>query len=120
MELQDEPIAIRTVAPLEHHLRAFIAIVVGDPSKLQSPPSEGEDESHLPTGNPHLGGGTPHHLQAELGNLTDQELHQLMEDLCQEIALHELHAPQAILNQHLGENHQGVGILMGMTRRSPF
>ena len=43
-----------------------------------------------------------------------------MEDLCQEIALHELHAPPAILNQLLGENLQGAVILMGMTQRSPF
>ena len=64
----------------------------GDPSKLQSPPSEGEGDSLSSTGNPHLGGRTLHFLQAELGNLMDQELHQLMEDLCQEIALHELHA----------------------------
>ena len=28
--------------------------------------------------------------------------------------------PPAILNQHLGENHQGAVILMGITRRSPF
>ena len=27
--------------------------------------------------------------------------------------------PPAILNQHLGENHHGAGILTGMTRRSP-
>ena len=40
-----------------------------------------------------MGGGTLHCLQAELGDLTDQELHHLMEDLCQEIALRELHAP---------------------------
>ena len=93
MELQDEPIAMLTIAPLEHHIRAYIAIVGGDPSKPQSLPSEGEGGSHSPTGNPHLSGGTLHCLQAELGNLTDHELHQLMEDLCQEITLCELHVP---------------------------
>ena len=67
--------------------------VAGDPSKLQSPPSEGEGEPHSPTDNPNPGGQTLHHLQAELGNLTDHKLYQLMEDLCQEIALHELNAP---------------------------
>ena len=92
-ELQDEPIAIQTMAPLEHHIRAYIATVGKDPFKPQSPPSGEEDESYSPTGNPHLGGRTLHCLQTELGNLTDQELHQLMEDLCQEIALCELHAP---------------------------
>ena len=120
MELQDEPIAIQIVAASEHHIRAYITIVGGDPSKLQSPPSEGEGDAHSPTGNPHPGGGTLHCLQAELGDLVDQELHQLMEDLHQEVALCELHAPPAILNQLLGDNLQGAVILMGMTRRSPF
>ena len=92
-ELQDKPIAIWTMAPLEHHIRAYIAIVGGDPSKPQSPPSEGEGESHSPTHNPHLGERTLHCLQVEIGNLTHQELHQLMEDLCQEITLHNLHTP---------------------------
>ena len=87
IELQDEPIAVRTVAPSEHHMRAYITVVGGDPSKPQSLPSEGEGDPHLPTGNPHLGGGTLSCLQAELDDLTDQELHQLVEDLCQEIAL---------------------------------
>ena len=32
-ELQDEPTGIRNVAPLEHHIRAYITEVGGDPSK---------------------------------------------------------------------------------------
>ena len=108
------------MAPSEHHIRVYITIVGGDHSKPQSLPSEGEGDPPSPTGNPHLGGGTLLHLQAELGNLADQELHQLMEDLCQEIALCKLHAPPAILNQLSRENLQGAVILMGMTRRSPF
>ena len=28
--------------------------------------------------------------------------------------------PQEVLHQHFGETHQGAGILMQMTRRSPF
>ena len=79
------------MAPSEHHIMAYITIVRGDHSKLQSLPSEGESDPHSPTGNPHLGGGTLHHLKAKLGSLTDQELYQLMEDLHQEIAHHELH-----------------------------
>ena len=71
----------------------YIAIVGGDPSKPRSPHLYGEGDSHSPTGNPHLGGGTLHCLQAEFGNLTDQELCQLMEDLQQEITLCKLHAP---------------------------
>ena len=70
----------------------------------------GEGDPNSPTGNPHLGGGILQDLQAELGNLAGQELHQLMEDLHQEIALHELHTPPAILNQLLGVNLQGAVI----------
>ena len=40
-------------------------------------------------------GGTPHCLQAELGDLNDHELQQLIEDLTQEIVQHELTVPQA-------------------------
>ena len=52
-----------------------------------------QGEQHLPAENPHLGGKTLHHLQADLGDLADQELCQLMEDLCWEVTLHELNAP---------------------------
>ena len=90
------------MAPLEHHIEVYTAVVGGDHSKLQSPPSEGEGDPNAPTGILHPGGNTLHCLQAEPGNLMDQELWQLMEDLHQEITLHELHAPPAILNQLLG------------------
>ena len=46
-ELQDEPIAVRTMAPLEHHIRAYITVVGGDPSKPCSLPSEGVTLIHL-------------------------------------------------------------------------
>ena len=75
-ELQGEAIAIRAVAPSETHVKAYIIAVGGDSSKLQSPPSEEEGEPHSPHDNPHSSGETLHHLQVELGNLTDHELHQ--------------------------------------------
>ena len=34
IELHDELIAIRTVSPSEPHIRAYITVVGGDPSKL--------------------------------------------------------------------------------------
>ena len=108
------------MAPLEHHIKVYIAVVGGDPSKLQSPPSEGWLCLINPLVTLTQVGGLHITSRQSLCNLADQELHQLMEDLCQEIALCELHAPPAILNQHLGENHQGAGIIMRMTRRSPF
>ena len=73
-ESQDEAIAIRAVAPSETHVKAYIMAVRGDHSKPQSPPSEGEGEPNSPPDNPHPSGETLHHLQAELGDLTDHEL----------------------------------------------
>ena len=69
--LWDEPIAIQVMAPLEHHVEVYIAIVGGGHSKPWSLPSEGEGNPNSPTGNPHLGGNTLHCLQAELGDLAD-------------------------------------------------
>ena len=80
------------MAPLEHHIGAYITVVGGNHSKLQSLPSEGEGDHHSPTG--------------------DISIRRLHFTSC-------IHPP-AILNQLLGKNLQGVVILMGMTRRSPF
>ena len=90
--LCEEAIAIRVSPPSATHVRVYMAMVGGEPSRTQLPPSEGEEELHLPAGNPHLGGGTPQHFQADLGDLADDELCQLMEDLCWEVALCELNA----------------------------
>ena len=81
------------MAPSETHVKAYIIAVGWDSSKPQSPPSEEEGESHSPPDNPHPSGKTLHHLQADLGNLTDHELLQLVEDPHQEITLCELNAP---------------------------
>ena len=93
MELWGEVIAVRAVAPLETHVKAYIIAVGGYSSKLHSPPSEEEGEPYSPHDNHHLSGETPQHLQVELGNLADHELHQLVGDDCQEITLYELNAP---------------------------
>ena len=119
MELQEEAIAIQAVAPLETHVKAYIIAVGGDSSKLQSSPSEEEGEPHSPHDNPHPSGEMSHHLQAELGNLANHELCQLVEDLCQ-ITLCELNAPPAALYQCLGDTHQAAGMPKKATRRSPF
>ena len=42
-------------------------------------------ELHIPPQQTPQGRGMLHHLHVELGDLADQELHQLMEDLTQEI-----------------------------------
>ena len=110
--LHDEVIRVRTSPPSANHVRAYMAVVGGDPSGTQPPPSDGEEEPHLSPSNPHLGGRTPQHLQANLGDLADNEFCQLMEDLCWKVA----ETPQ----QHLGEILWEMGILMQMTGRSPF
>ena len=62
MMLHDESIRVRTSPPSATHVRAYIVAVNGEPSGIQPPPSDGEDESHLPLSNPLLGGTTPQHL----------------------------------------------------------
>ena len=71
-------IAIRAVAPSETHIKAYVMAVGADSSKLQSPPSEEEGEPHAQShDNPHPSGEMlTCHLQVELGNLADCELHQ--------------------------------------------
>ena len=118
--LHEEAIAVRALDPSKAHIRAYKTTVDGKPSRTQAPPLEGEGEPHLPAKNPHPGGVTLHHLQADLGDLADQELHQLLEDLCWEVTLCELNAPPAALHQCLGKTQQEMGTWMQMTRRSPF
>ena len=80
MVLPDEAITVRGMAPSEIHVKVYVRAVGGDPSKLQSLPSEEEGELHSPTDNPHPSGETLWHLQTEHGDLADHELCQLMED----------------------------------------
>ena len=89
--LREEAIAVRASAPSKTHVRAYMTTLGGKPSRTKLPPLEGG--CHLPAGNPHSGGEILHHLQVDLGDLADHELHQLMEDFCWEVALHELNAP---------------------------
>ena len=91
--LCDEAIRVRTSPLSATHVRAYMAAVNGEPSGTQPPPSDGQGESHSSHSNPHPGGRTPQQLQANLGDLTDDELWQLMGDLCWEVALWELNAP---------------------------
>ena len=109
MVLHEEAIAIRTSAPSETHMRAYITAVDGKPSRTQAPPLEGEGEPHSPIKNPYLGGEAPHHYQADLGDLADQELHQLMEDLHREVALHVLNEPPRSPPQTPWGNPAGSG-----------
>ena len=62
---------------------------------LQAPSSDpNREEGPQPSpSDPHLGGRTLCQFQANLGDLGKAELRQLMEDLCQEVALRELNVP---------------------------
>ena len=89
MVLCEEAIAIRVSSPSTTHMKAYMAVMAGVPSRTQPPPSNGEEELHLPAGNLHPPGEMPQCLQADLGNLADGKLHQLMDDL------HQLFQPAA-------------------------
>ena len=93
MELQEEAIAIRAVVPSETHVKAYI-IAVGEDSSMKTPVSILRRGGRTPFthDNPHPSGEMPHHLQAELGDLANHGQHQLVEDFCQKITLHELNA----------------------------
>ena len=93
MVLCAEAIAMRASPPSAAHVRAYMSVVGEEPSRPQPPPSQGEEEAHWPAGNPQPSGRTLQHLQVDLGDLVDNELCQLMKDLCQVVALCELNAP---------------------------
>ena len=112
-ELQGEAITVRAMAPSEAHVTVYLAMSHSNPSN-----GEREPAYTSPTNSP--SGGTLHHLQVELGDLADHKLHQLMEDLTQEIVQHGIHVPPAVPLQMNGHTHQAVGRLRRMTGRSPF
>ena len=87
MMLHDESIRVRTSPPSVTHLWAYMAVVGGEPSSAQPLPSDGEKEPHLSPSVPHPSGRIQQHLQAYLRGLMDNELQQLMEEFCSEIAL---------------------------------
>ena len=79
IELQGEAITVKAMAPSEAHTKAYLAT-------LHLNPSNGEGEPHTPPQQTPPSSGKPHCLQAELGDLANHKLMQLMEDLTQEIA----------------------------------
>ena len=82
-----KPSLLKAMAPSEAHINVLLAM-------LHSNPSNGEGEPHTPSQQtPPSGGLPPCCLQAELGDLVNHKLHQLMDDLTQEIVQHEVHMP---------------------------
>ena len=108
--MQDEPIAIETIAHLEHHIRVYIAIVGGDPSKPQSPPSEGEGLTLI-----HLlvtltwKGALCIASRQSLVTLQTKSCVNLWRTSARRSYFTSCMHPPAICNQHLGDNHHRVG-----------
>ena len=113
MELQGEAITVRAMAPSEAHVTAYLAT-------LHSNPSNGEREPHTPPQQTPPSGGTLHHLRVERGDLANHDLHQLVEDLTQEIAQCRIHTPPAVTLQMNGYTNWPVESPRKMTGRSPF
>ena len=103
MTLCKESITVRTSPPSATHVRAYMAVMEGEPSGTQDPTQDREGNPQVSPSDPHPDGRTPHQLQVNLGDLGDAKLQQLMEDLFWEVTLRELNAPQGIHCQPLGE-----------------
>ena len=86
MALHDEAIMVHTMAPLEAHVTAFTLMWC-------SKPTTRDGEPQIPPQQAPPSEGTLHHLHAELGDLDDNELWQLVKDLMQETMQCELTVP---------------------------
>ena len=93
MTLHEEAIKIRTSPPSATHIRAYMVVVGGEPSGSHHPTPDREGNLQHSPCDCHLGGSTPCQLQASLGDLADDKLWQLMEDLYWEVTLRELNEP---------------------------
>ena len=113
MELHKEAITVQTMALLEAHVATFTTVWC-------SKPTTRDGELHTPPQQNAPSEGTLHRLHAKLGDLNDNELWQLVQDLMQEIAQHELTAPPRNPLLLTGYNHWAVESPRKMTRRSPF
>ena len=70
-----------------------MVVVDGEPSDSHHPTPDREGNPQHSSHGCHPGGSTPHQLQVNLGNLADDELQQLMEDVMWDVTLRQLNAP---------------------------
>ena len=77
-ELHDEAITVQTMALTEVHVAAFTAMWCSNPTT-------GDRKPHTPPYQTPPSEETLHHLHAQLEDLNDSELRQLVKDLMQEI-----------------------------------
>ena len=116
MVLYKEPISLHTSPPSTAQMRAYIAVRDGWPLGIQSPTPDREEIPQPSPSNPQPDGRTLCQFQMDLG---DSQLRQLMEDLCQEVALRELNVPPRYPSSGHYGTPAGDGDPMWMTRRSP-
>ena len=112
-ELHDEAIMVQTMALAEAHVAAFTTM-------WHSNPTTGDGEPHTPPYQTPPSEETPCCLHAQLGDLNDSELWQLVKDLMQEIAQYELTVPPSNSLLMTGHVCWAVESLRKMTGRSPF
>ena len=112
-EFWGEAITVRVMVPLQAHVTSYIVT-------LHTHPPNRERELHTPPQQTPPSRETLHYLQVELGDLADHELHQLVDDLMQEIAQCEIHVLPAIPLKMNGYTHWAVKSPRRTTRRSPF
>ena len=93
MELQGEAITVK--APSEACTKAYLVTLCLNPSN-------GEGELHASPEQTPSSRGMPCHLQAELRDLADHELCQLVEDLRKEIALCDINLPPSCPSKYMG------------------
>ena len=107
MEFRDEAVAIRTMAPTEVQITAFQAMWCSNPAA-------GTGEAHTPPYRTPPNEETPRRIHAQLGDLNDDELRQLVRDLSQEIAQCKSTAPpQLSPSRRLGMSFGQCGTRRG-------
>ena len=79
MTLHEEATKVRTSSPSATHMSAYMVVVDGEPSGAQHQTLDREGNPQHSPHDCHPGGSTPHQLQANLGDLADDKLWQLME-----------------------------------------
>ena len=80
MTLHKEAIKVRTSPPSASHVRAYIVVLDGEPSDAQHPTPDRERIPHHSPMTITWVGVPPCQLQANLGDLADDKLQQLIED----------------------------------------
>ena len=112
-KLHDEAITVKTMAPTEAHMSAYATV-------WHPKPSKGGGRPHTPPQQTPTGGETPCHRHAELSDLDNHKLHQLMTDLSQEYVQCGLVVPPSCPLQMTGHAHQAAKSPKRMIKRSPF